>query len=136
MENIVEALSRLGSFNTFVRLIEKANMANAIDTEGPFTVLAPIDEAFADLPEGRLEELSADPEKSRKFVNNHLILGELTTDDFQETPLLETVGGTKIILDILDDTLMINDTAIIRPDISFLGGEIQVIDGVLLPEKQ
>jgi len=134
MKGIIETLTELGSLKTFMMLLKVANLTGALDTEGPYTVLAPLDEAFEELPNGMMDRLLIGGEELTNFLNHHLILGELTTDDLRENPLLETVAGEKLLLDILNGTLMVNDSAIVRSDVGFIDGQVQVIDSVLLPQ--
>lgn len=134
MKGIIETLTELGSLKTFIMLLKVANLANPLDTEGPFTIFAPLDEAFKELPNGMMDRLLIGGEELTNFLNNHLILGELTADDLRENPLLETVAGEKLLLDILNGTLMVNDSAIVRSDVGFIDGQVQVIDSVLLPQ--
>ncbi len=137
MEGILETLARIGGLKTFIMLLRIAQLAEPLDTQGPYTVFAPADEAFEELPPTIMDQLLNGGERLTDFLNHHLVLGDLTTDDLQENPLLETVAGNKLLLDIFDDTLIINDrTGIIQPNISFVGGEIQVIDTVLLPKEE
>ncbi len=134
MPGIIETLILLGNHRILIRLIKIADLPETLDTEGPFTVFAPIDDAFNELPEETLDSLLAGGQELIKVLNNHIVLGESTTEDLEANPYLETQSGGKISLDILDDTLMANEAAIVQPDISFDGGLIQVIDAVLMPE--
>jgi uncharacterized surface protein with fasciclin (FAS1) repeats len=137
MLGILETLTKVGGLKTFIMLLKIAHSAEPLDTEGPYTVLAPLDEAFEELPTKTMDQLLNGGERLTNFLDNHLVLGDLITDDLRENPLLETVAGDKLLLDIFDNTLMINDqSTIVQPNISFIGGEVQVIDAVLLPKGE
>jgi uncharacterized surface protein with fasciclin (FAS1) repeats len=137
MKDIIKTLNQIGSLKIFIMLLKIANLANPLDTQGPYTVFAPLDEAFEELPNGMMNRLLNGGEELNSFLNNHLVMGDLTTDDLEANPLLETVAGDKLLLDIFDNTLMINDqSTIVQPNIGFIGGEVQVIDAVLLPQGE
>lgn len=134
MEGILETLTKIGGLKTFITLLKIAHLTEPLDTAGPYTVFAPLDEAFEELPNGMMNRLLNEGEALNRFLNHHLVLGDLTTDDLEENPFLETVAGSKLLLDAFNGTLMINDQATItQSNISFIDGEVQVIDTVLLP---
>ena len=134
MKGILETLAKEGGLKTFIMLLRIASLEEQLDTQGPYTVFAPTDEAFEELPPKVMDELLNGGEELTNFLNHHLVLGDLTTDDLEENPFLETVAGSKLLLDAFNGTLMINDRiSIIQANVSFAGGEIQVIDTVLLP---
>jgi len=137
MEGIIETLNQIGGLGTLIKLLRIAHLDEPLNTEGPYTFFAPLDEAFGELPSETMVELLNGGERLTDFLNHHLVLGDLTTDILLDNPLLETVSGNKLLLDELDGTLIINsEAAIVQPDISFIDGEIQIIDSVLLPRKE
>lgn len=133
MEGIIEALDRIGGVKTFIKLIQMTGLDDTLNTEGPFTVFAPNDEAFSELPEKTTAELLANRDALTDVLNYHITPGELTSDDLDSNPSVQTLEGEDILIDILDDTIEVNDAAIIKPDISYNNGWIQVIDSVLMP---
>ncbi len=134
MADLLTTLEALGNHRTFIRLLKIDGLAETLETQGPYTVFAPIDDAFNELPEETLDSLLAGEGDLKRVLSNHLVLGELTADDLQEESLLESQSGGKILVSLLDDTLMVNDAAVVQPDIDFAGGLVQVIDAVLIPQ--
>ncbi|HUV71400.1 MAG TPA: fasciclin domain-containing protein [Clostridia bacterium] len=118
--------------NTLLKLLKLAKMDEFLDTQGPFTIFAPNDEAFEELPEDLLNSLLKG-ENLETVLNYHIVEDERTADDLRNIPSLETLGGEEILIDTLDDTIAVNDAALIKEDIGYDNGIIQVIDSVLMP---
>jgi len=132
MSAIAETLKTTQMNNTLLKLLKLAKMDEFLDTQGPFTIFAPNDEAFEELPEDLLNSLLKG-ENLETVLNYHIVEDERTADDLRNIPSLETLGGEEILIDTLDDTIAVNDAAIIKEDIGYDNGIIQVIDSVLMP---
>lgn len=133
--NIVETAIDAGIFNTLVAAVEAAGLVETLTGEGPFTVFAPTDEAFAALPEGTVENLLL-PENIDTLVavlTYHVIPGAVMSADIAGQMLdVATVQGGEIHIDATDG-VMVNDATVITADIVASNGVIHVIDTVLLP---
>lgn len=134
MDGIIETLKRVSGTKTFINLLESADQAERLNTEGPFTIFVPNDEAFAELPTEMKKSLLSDTGSLIDFLNYHFLLGDYSEADLAEQTLLETTKGEILEIDLYDDTLTLNDSAaVIKPDIGFNDGVIHIIDTVLLP---
>jgi uncharacterized surface protein with fasciclin (FAS1) repeats len=133
MDGIIETLKKIGMANNFLELILKADLEDTLNNQGPFTIFVPNDEAFDELPEEIIEVLKQGGEGLLNILNYHLVQEDLTAEDLSNMPSVETLEGEDILIDTLDDTVTINDAAIIKSDISFNDGWIHIIDSVLMP---
>lgn len=132
--DIVETAVAAGSFTTLATALEAAGLVETLKGEGPFTVFAPTDSAFAQLPDGALESLLADPEKLSKVLTYHVVPGKVTSADVIALDSASTVNGKALPIDAEDGRVMIGDASVIQTDIQATNGVIHVIDAVLLPE--
>lgn len=133
-KDIVDTAIGAGNFNTLVAAVQAAGLADTLKGEGPFTVFAPTDEAFAALPEGTVEDLLK-PENKDKLVSvltYHVVSGKVMSSDLSEGMTASTVQGDDITI-TLDGGAKVNGAAISMPDIEASNGVIHVIDAVILP---
>lgn len=141
---VVELLTANDDVSMLVTALETADLVETLSGEGPFTVFAPTNEAFAALPEGERERLLANPEELRRVLTYHIVNGEVTSeavaefaDDSTSAQPLETLqGGTLSLLprENTDEPIYINDmAAIVEADQSVGNGLVHFIDAVLLP---
>jgi uncharacterized surface protein with fasciclin (FAS1) repeats len=131
--NIVEVAASAGSFNTLVQAVQEAGLVETLSGEGPFTVFAPTDEAFAALPEGTLDALLADEEALRAVLTYHVVAGEYMASDVIQMESLTTVQGEDISILVTDGNVMVNNANVTQTDIEASNGVIHVIDQVILP---
>lgn len=131
-KDIVETAAAAGSFNTLVTAIEAAGLVETLKGEGPFTVFAPTDEAFAKIPSDQLDALLQDKEKLTKVLTYHVVPGKVTAADVAQMDSAETVEGQAIQISTADG-VMVNDAQVVKTDIMTSNGIIHVIDGVLMP---
>ena len=132
---IVDIAVEDGRFTTLVTALEAAGLVDTLQGDGPFTVFAPTDDAFAALPEGTVEGLLADTEALTKVLLYHVVDGKLMAVqvielDGQE---VETLSGDNVMIVIEGENARINDSQVIIPDIEASNGVIHVIDAVLVP---
>jgi transforming growth factor-beta-induced protein len=132
---IVDIAVEDGRFTTLVAALEAAGLVEALQAEGPFTVYAPTDEAFAALPDGTVEGLLADTEALTGVLFYHVVDGKVMATqvielDGQE---VETLSGENVVVTIEDEVVKINEAQVIIPDIEASNGVIHVIDAVLVP---
>jgi uncharacterized surface protein with fasciclin (FAS1) repeats len=134
MMDIVDTAVAAGSFETLVAAVQAAGLVDALKGEGPFTVFAPTDEAFAALPEGTLEALLAEPEGDlTSILLYHVIPGKVMAGDLSDELMAETLQGTSVEFTLGADGAVINDAMIVTTDIETSNGVIHVIDAVILP---
>lgn len=131
--NIVETAVEAGSFTTLVAAVEAAGLVETLSGEGPFTVFAPTDEAFAALPEGTVEGLLADTEALTAILTYHVVPGAVMSGDLSDDMMAGTVNGADITVSIDMGTVKINDATVVTADIETSNGVIHVIDSVILP---
>lgn len=136
LPDIVETAVGAGSFDTLVAAVQAAELVDVLQSEGPFTVFAPTDEAFAALPEGTLESLLK-PENKDQLVHiltYHVIPGKVMAADVVNLDKAVTVQGQEIKITVADGSVKINDANVTATDIMTSNGVIHVIDKVILPE--
>ncbi|MBJ6372777.1 fasciclin domain-containing protein [Sedimentitalea arenosa] len=133
--DIVDTAVGAGNFETLVAAVTAAGLVDTLKGEGPFTVFAPTDEAFAALPAGTVEDLLK-PENKDQLVavlTYHVVPGKVMSTDLTDDMTAATVQGGEITID-LDNGVMVNDATVTTADIEADNGVIHVIDKVILPE--
>lgn len=134
---IVDLAAADGRFTTLVAALQAAGLAETLAGEGPFTVFAPTDDAFAALPEGTVESLLNNIPALTDVLLYHAVSGEVLAADVVALEAATTVQGSDIRITANDDGVILNDTIrVILTDIQASNGVIHVIDGVLLPPSQ
>ena len=131
--DIVATASAAGSFNTLVAAVQAAGLVETLQSDGPFTVFAPTDEAFAKLPEGTVEAVIADPEKLRQILLYHVVPGKVMAADVVALKSATTAQGSDVEIMLADGGVMINQANVTATDIETSNGVIHVIDTVILP---
>ena len=134
---IVDIAVADGRFTTLVTAVTAAGLAETLSGEGPFTVFAPTDDAFAALPEGTIEALLEDPQGALTDVlTYHVVEGAVMAETVVTLDSAKTVSGENVSITVNDDGVFLNDTVqVIITDIVASNGVIHVIDGVLLPSS-
>lgn len=135
-ETIVDVAVADGRFTTLVAALEAAGLVDTLSSEGEFTVFAPVDEAFAALPEGTVESLLADPEGALTDVLlYHVVEGAVPAEDVVNLSAAQTISGQEIAVAVDGDgQVVLNGTVkVIITDIEASNGVIHVIDAVLIP---
>ena len=130
---IVDVAVANGSFETLVAAVTAADLVDTLSSEGPFTVFAPTDDAFAALPEGLVDclLLEENVDTLSAILTYHVVSGEVLSTDLTDGPVA-TVQTEEITVD-LTDGVMLNETVnVIIPDVPASNGVIHAIDGVLL----
>lgn len=134
-KDIVDTAVSAGQFETLVAAVKSAGLVETLKGDGPFTVFAPTDEAFAALPAGTVEDLLK-PENKDKLVailTYHVVPGKVMSSDIAGKSLsAETVQGQSLKVDAMS-AVMINDAQVVAVDVEASNGVIHVIDKVLLP---
>lgn len=130
--DIISTAEGAGSFTTLLAAVEAAGLTDTLKGDGPFTVFAPTDEAFAALPAGTVESLLADPEALAKILTYHVVAGKVMSTDLSDGLVAETVNGAEVTFAI-GDSVMVNDATVTAADIEASNGVIHVIDKVIMP---
>jgi len=133
LKDIVDTAVEAGSFTTLVTAVEAAGLVDTLKGEGPFTVFAPTDAAFAALPEGALDGLLADIPALTDVLLYHVVSGKVMAADVVNLSSATTVQGSDLTITVEDGAVMINDALVVTADIETSNGVIHVIDAVLLP---
>jgi len=133
--DIVDTAVSAGKFQTLVTAVKAAGLVDTLKGDGPFTVFAPTDEAFAKLPAGTLEGLLK-PENKEKLVavlTYHVVPGKIMSGDIAgKTAMVETVQGSKLSVDATKG-VKVDSAKVVSADIQASNGVIHVIDQVVLP---
>jgi len=132
---IPEIAAEAGTFTTLLAAVEAAGLAETLSGEGPFTVFAPTDDAFAALPEGTVEALLADPSGAlTQILLYHVVAGEVLAEDVVELSRATTVQGEEVSIRVTPAGVIINGVAqVVVTDIVASNGVIHVIDAVIIP---
>ena len=127
-------LAEEAGFTTLVAAVKAAGLEATLTEQGPFTVFAPTDEAFAKLPEGTVANLLANPEQLKKVLLMHVVSGSVTSSEVVKLTSAATLNGESVTINAKDG-VMINNATVIKADIAASNGTVHVIDTVLIPEN-
>jgi uncharacterized surface protein with fasciclin (FAS1) repeats len=135
-KDVVDTAVAAGGFDTLVVAIKAADLVETLKSEGPFTVFAPTDQAFAKLPSGTLEDLLK-PENKQKLssiLTYHVVPGKVMASEVVNLSHAKTVNGQSLMIKTSHGTVMVDNAKVIKTDIDCSNGVIHVIDSVLLPK--
>jgi uncharacterized surface protein with fasciclin (FAS1) repeats len=130
-QDIVDIAVSAGSFNTLVTAVEEAGLVDTLKSDGPFTVFAPTDEAFAKIPQDQLNALLNDKEMLTKVLTYHVVSGKVMAADVK-AGMVPTVEGSSITVSV-SNGVRVDDAKVIKTDIIASNGVIHVIDTVIMP---
>jgi uncharacterized surface protein with fasciclin (FAS1) repeats len=135
-KDIVDTAVAAGSFQTLAKALDAAGLVETLKGEGPFTVFAPTDEAFAKLPAGTLEELLKSENKGKltAILTYHVVPGKVLATQVVNLKSAKTVNGQSVTITTEGDTVRVDDAKVVKTDILCSNGVIHVIDSVLLPK--
>lgn len=136
-KDIVDTAVEAGMFKTLATALKAAGLVETLKAKGPFTVFAPTDEAFAKLPPGTLEDLLK-PENKAKLVSvltYHVVAGKLMAADVAKERSIKTLNGEVLRIQVVGNTVMVDNAKVIKADIVASNGVIHVIDAVVLPKQ-
>lgn len=137
-ETIVDVAKAAGSFTTLLAAATAADLVGVLSGEGPFTILAPTDDAFAKLPAGTVDALLK-PENRNQLIailKNHVIAGKVPLAKALEVRAADSLQGSKISFQFADGRVLINKATLLKADIMASNGVIHVIDQVILPQSK
>jgi len=135
-KDIVDTAVEAGQFKTLVKLVQEAGLVDALRGEGPFTVFAPTDQAFAKLPKAQVDALLKDREALRRVLLYHVVQGKYMAKDVTKQRSLKTLQGQNVRIRVQGNTVRINDAQVVKADIECTNGVIHVIDKVILPPNR
>lgn len=130
---IVDVALANPDFSTLVEALQVAGLVDVLAAEGPYTVFAPTNEAFAALEEGVLEDLLANPEALAEVLTYHVVEGMVTSDQVVTLESAPTLQGSDLTIAVEGEQVMINDATVVTADVMAQNGVIHVIDTVLVP---
>jgi uncharacterized surface protein with fasciclin (FAS1) repeats len=132
-KDIVDTAVAAGDFNTLATALKAAGLVETLKGEGPFTVFAPTDAAFAKIPEADLKALLADKEKLTKILTYHVVPGKVMAADVAKLSSAKTVEGQSVTIDA-SDGVKVDGATVLKADIVASNGVIHVIDSVIMPK--
>lgn len=135
MPDIVDTAVGAGSFNTLVTALKAAGLVDTLKSEGPFTVFAPTDAAFAKLPAGTVEDLlkPESKEKLTAILTYHVVAGKVMAKDVVNLTSAKTVNGKELTINAGAEGVKVDNANVTKTDITTSNGVIHVIDTVVLP---
>ncbi|MBF9252345.1 fasciclin domain-containing protein [Pontibacter sp. 172403-2] len=136
-QSIVQNISSDPELTTMASVLRQAGLVDDLDGTGPYTILAPTNDAFEALPEGTLEDLMKPENKERlvAIVKNHVVAGKISAADLQDGNTLRTMANAPLKIDKKADEAMINGAEIEKADVISSNGVIHVINKVLVPAE-
>lgn len=137
-KDIVDTAVSAGSFQTLARALQAAGLVQTLKGEGPFTVFAPTDDAFAKLPAGTLEELLK-PEnqaKLQRILTYHVVPGKVMAADVVKVQSARTASGDTLAVAAGNGSVRIDNARVVKTDVEASNGVIHIIDTVLLPKEK
>jgi uncharacterized surface protein with fasciclin (FAS1) repeats len=132
-KDIVDTAVAAGGFETLVSAVQAAGLVDTLKGEGPFTVFAPTDEAFAKIPEDQLSALLANETQLTAVLTYHVVAGKVMSTDLSDNMMVETVQGSNLTISLVNASVMVNDANVVQANIECTNGVIHAIDTVLLP---
>lgn len=135
-KDIVDTAIAANDFNTLVAAVKAADLVDTLKSDGPFTVFAPTDAAFAKLPAGTLQDLLKPQNKHKlaSILTYHVVPGKVMASEVVNLSKAKTVNGQSLDVKVMNGQVMIDSATVIKADIECSNGVIHVIDSVVLPK--
>jgi len=137
-KDIVDTAVGAGSFKTLAAALQAAGLVDTLKGNGPFTVFAPTDEAFAKLPAGTVEELLKPENKAKltAILTYHVVPGKVMASQVTSLKEAKTVNGKNVKISTMGGAVMVDNAKVVKTDIAATNGVIHVIDTVILPDMR
>ena len=137
-KDIVDVASGAGSFNTLLAAVKAAGLVETLKGDGPFTVFAPSDAAFAKIPKAKLDALLADKTALTSVLTFHVVPGRVMASDIVKAngAMPKTVNGQTVDIKVRDGKVYVGGAQVTSADVQASNGVIHVIDTVLMPTPQ
>jgi uncharacterized surface protein with fasciclin (FAS1) repeats len=135
-KDIVDTAMAAGSFNTLAKALQAADLVDTLRGQGPFTVFAPTDEAFAKLPAATLNDLlkAENKQKLQRILTYHVVPGRVSSTDVVKLRTAKAVSGDTIDIKVNGVSVMVDGARVVRTDVQASNGVIHVLDSVILPD--
>ncbi len=132
MANIIETAKGAGCFATLLTAVEVAGLTGALESPGPFTVFAPVDEAFAALPPGTVQTLVDNPPQLARILKFHVLAGAHKRSELVDQPSWDSLEGAPVPIR-RSEPFEVKNATVVQADIVCDNGIVHVIDRVILP---
>lgn len=133
MSNLLEKASESNDLTLLLKGIQLAELTDTLNSEGSFTILAPTDSVFRQLPPEELDSLFENIPKLKRVLLYHVLFGDVRSDDLMEIDEAPTVEGSIIAIDHLDGKIHVNEAQVTELDLLADNGVIHKIDAILIP---
>lgn len=135
-KDLVDTAVAAGKFKTLAAALTAGGLVETLKGDGPFTVFAPTDAAFAKLPKGTVEDLLKPENKQKlvKILTYHVVPGKVMADDVVKLSSAKTVEGSEVKIAVKDGKVKVDNANVVKTDIETSNGVIHVIDAVILPQ--
>ena len=135
-KDIVDTAVAAGSFKTLAKALQAADLVDTLKGQGPFTVFAPTDEAFAKLPAGTLDDLlkAENKQKLQRILTYHVVAGRVSSAEVVKLRTAKAVSGDSIDITANGGTVRVDNARVVKTDIAASNGVIHVIDTVIVPD--
>lgn len=133
--DIVDLAASQEMLSTLVAAVKAAGLVETLKGDGPFTVFAPTNEAFAKLPKGTVEDLLKPENKAKlaKILSYHVVSGKVMSGDLKNGQMAKTVEGSEVKVTMMNGKVMINNANVIKADVMADNGVVHIIDTVIMP---
>ena len=137
MDSVVDIAAKSPDHKTLVAAVTAADLIETLSGEGPFTIFAPSDDAFAKLPMNTVKHLlkAENKEELVSLLTNHVVAGNVMSGDLRDGQMVETLGGEKLQVSIEDGEVLINGSKVTAPDLAASNGVVHVLDSVIIPSS-
>lgn len=132
--NVLQAAAEEGNLRMFTGAVDTAGLRDTLSGSGPYTILAPSDNAFKNIPSPQIDALSKDPAQMAALLKNHVIPGKYTIKDLRNQGYVNTLGGKKLKVSSSNGAFAVDGAHIIKNDIPAGNGIVHVIDTVMVPK--
>jgi uncharacterized surface protein with fasciclin (FAS1) repeats len=133
--NIVQTAAASGQFDTLATLLKKAGLVKTLQQEGPYTVFAPTDAAFANVPKATIDALLANKAKLRAVLLYHVVAGKATAAQVTQLSSAETASGKRVRIRMSGANVFVNQSKVTKTDVMASNGVIHAINRVLIPPR-
>jgi uncharacterized surface protein with fasciclin (FAS1) repeats len=135
--DLIETANHAGNFRLFLQALEAAGLKDTLKETGPYTILAPVDDAFVKIPQTKLHDLfkSENRESLRSLLRNHIIAGDLPSRELKRHDEVRSMNGEELRIESRAG-LWANEAQVITPDLKASNGVLHGIDTVLMPQTQ
>ena len=135
--DVVETANQAGNFRVFLQALETAGLKETLEETGPYTIFAPVDDAFVKMPQSKLHDLfkTENRESLQSLLRNLIVPGNLLSKDLKTHDEIKTMKGEELRIESRAG-LWVNEAQVITPDVKASNGVLHGIDTVLMPQTQ